>query len=126
MGVREAHGGFVRTREEHVTSPPELSAHFKPALTRPLLTPRFNHVCAGSFGSLHQPPRAAEELFRLGLKAATDVWCGHAHTTCWIQTRVPPNFSGVSYDQSGWVTQQGLKPWSPHKSLRSEKPALLA
>ena len=58
------------------------------------------------FASLLQPPwkdAREEALFGEGLEAATALWCGHAHSTCWMQSTVPEGFTGVPYDSSGWT-----------------------
>ena len=58
------------------------------------------------FASICQPPWAdarEQALFNDGLEAATALWCGHAHSTCWMQSTAPEGFTGVLYDSSGWT-----------------------
>ena len=70
------------------------------------------------FASLTQKPRTDEEdaLFMPGLKAS-NVWYGHAHSLCWMQTTLPDGFTfapfldnktgetrtpAQTYNDSGW------------------------
>ena len=55
------------------------------------------------FGSLYQSPRVGEQvaLFPVGLKAS-NIWYGHAQTVCWMQSELPTDFAGASYEVSGW------------------------
>ena len=55
------------------------------------------------FGSLHQPPRLGSDdrLFKAGLRAS-NIWYGHAHSVCWMQSELPEGFAGAAYDVSGW------------------------
>ena len=55
------------------------------------------------FPSLFQPPRSDPEtaLFKRGLKLS-NVWYGHAHSVCWMQSELPSSFNGVAYEKSGW------------------------
>ena len=55
------------------------------------------------FPSLCQPPRSEAEaaLFKRGLKLS-NVWYGHAHSVCWMQSELPSGFNGAAYEKSGW------------------------
>ena len=55
------------------------------------------------FAGLFQKPRSAveEPLFLPGLKAS-NIWYGHARTSCWLQSELPAGFDGAAYEVSGW------------------------
>ena len=52
--------------------------------------------------SLFQTPRSEGETtkFKQGLKQS-NVWYGHARSVCWMQSELPEDFYGASYEKSG-------------------------
>ena len=40
-------------------------------------------------------------LFKDGLRLS-NLWYGHRHTVMWMQSALPPQFEGQSYESSGW------------------------
>ena len=55
------------------------------------------------FGSLFQTPRSEKQtaLFKQGLKLS-NIWYGHTHSVCWMQSELPKDFTGADYETSGW------------------------
>jgi hypothetical protein len=93
-------GTGVSYGKKHMEFPSGLTAAFR---AHGLQGEAADFALFWDFPSLFQPPRTDGEsdLFKQGL-GLSNVWYGHAASTCWMQSELPAGFAGNSYEMSGW------------------------